>query len=259
MQSWFYEQRGTSFVPTELTRGPWHEEQQHGGPPAALLGRAIERFGDDASERSVVRMTLELFRPVPLAPLEVEASLARAGKTVDRIEATLSHQGETLMRALGLRVRRRPIDVGDATTPAPAVAPPESIAPYTLSFFEHELGYHKAVELRFARGTWGDRDVTVWMRTLASLLPNEAPSSLERLLAMVDAESGVCPPLDPARFTFLNPDLSVYLERPLEGEWLGLAARSAAQPIGIGLAESSLFDARGTFGRAAQSLVIAGR
>jgi len=76
---------------------------------------------------------------------------------------------------------------------------------------------------------------------------------------MVDAESGICPPLDPRRFTFLNPDLSVHLERPFEGEWLGLWARSGAHPEGVGLAESQLFDARGVVGRAAQSLVVSAR
>src|SRR3972149_4123486 len=42
---------GSAFVPagdgswrsTELTRGPWHPEHQHAGPPIALVARQIER------------------------------------------------------------------------------------------------------------------------------------------------------------------------------------------------------------------------
>src|SRR5918997_827416 len=34
------------FRATELTRGPWDPGLQHAGPPAALLGRAVERHGD---------------------------------------------------------------------------------------------------------------------------------------------------------------------------------------------------------------------
>jgi len=29
---------------TMLTRGPWHPEHQHAGPPIALVCRAFERF-----------------------------------------------------------------------------------------------------------------------------------------------------------------------------------------------------------------------
>ena len=32
-------------IASELTRGPWHENFQHGGPVAALLGHAVERIG----------------------------------------------------------------------------------------------------------------------------------------------------------------------------------------------------------------------
>jgi hypothetical protein len=35
---------GARFVPTVLCRGPWSADAQHGGPPAALLARAVERF-----------------------------------------------------------------------------------------------------------------------------------------------------------------------------------------------------------------------
>ena len=123
--NWFYEQNGSLFVPTELTRGPWDNNQQHGGPPAALLGRAIERFGPEASELFTVRLTFDFFRPVPLAPLEIHTTLIRSGKTVDRIEATLTNQQDIVMRASGLRLRRRTLDVDAISTPPPIVPTPE--------------------------------------------------------------------------------------------------------------------------------------
>ena len=50
------------------TRGPWDPGSQHAGPPAALLGRAVEKFGWDA----IARQTADLYRAVagsgPLAP-----------------------------------------------------------------------------------------------------------------------------------------------------------------------------------------------
>ena len=38
----FYLPEGDRFRATEATRGPWSEEHQHGGPPSALLARALE-------------------------------------------------------------------------------------------------------------------------------------------------------------------------------------------------------------------------
>ena len=42
MQGSFYTAENGRLVPSELTRGPWDPDAQHAGPPAALLGRAIE-------------------------------------------------------------------------------------------------------------------------------------------------------------------------------------------------------------------------
>ena len=58
-----YVPEGDAFVPTELARGPWDARAQHGGAPAALLAREIEAEGGD---QSVVRLTYEFLRPVPL-------------------------------------------------------------------------------------------------------------------------------------------------------------------------------------------------
>src|SRR6185436_3410071 len=98
---------GELVVPTVLARGPWTPEAQHGGAPAALLARAVERFeGGDAMV--VVRVTVELLRPVPIAPLRVMTRLSRPGKKVQIVEASLvvAEGGTEVARASGLRIRR---------------------------------------------------------------------------------------------------------------------------------------------------------
>ena len=65
----FYTLDGERFISSELTRGPWSNQHQHGGPPCALLGRALSRHGDEADAFFLARMTVELLRPVPIAPL----------------------------------------------------------------------------------------------------------------------------------------------------------------------------------------------
>ena len=50
---------GDTAVPSELTRGPWDPNAMHGGPPSALLARAVERC-DEGPTPFVARLTVEL-------------------------------------------------------------------------------------------------------------------------------------------------------------------------------------------------------
>src|SRR6476660_10052473 len=68
------------FEPTDLARGPWDRDALHGGPSAALFAAAAQSaLGDDMFPS---RLTIELLRPVPVAPLTVETELIRPGRKV---------------------------------------------------------------------------------------------------------------------------------------------------------------------------------
>ncbi|HUF85303.1 MAG TPA: thioesterase family protein, partial [Acidimicrobiia bacterium] len=56
--------------------------------------------------------------------------------------------------------------------------------------------------------------------------------------------------------TFINPDLTIYLHRIPNGEWVGLDALTVPEAEGVGVAESVLFDEQGRIGRAVQSLLL---
>jgi hypothetical protein len=63
------------FRATELTASPWGPGSQHGGPPAALLGRTLE--SDTGGEGGVfARLAFEFLGPVPVGELSVEAKTA---------------------------------------------------------------------------------------------------------------------------------------------------------------------------------------
>src|SRR5207244_2389894 len=79
---------GELFVPSKMTEGPWSPDAQHGGPPSALLVRALEACPSDTPAR-LVRITSELLRPVPLTPLRATARIVHASRKVQRVEASL--------------------------------------------------------------------------------------------------------------------------------------------------------------------------
>ena len=63
----FFLRDGERFVATESTRGPWSRALQHGGPPAALLVRAMEHVVGDGM--LLTRLTFDYTRPVPIGPV----------------------------------------------------------------------------------------------------------------------------------------------------------------------------------------------
>ena len=89
----FYEPLGGGrFRSTEHTAGPWDPASQHAGPPAALLGRALERC--DAARGHAARADhVRDPRAGTCAEVEVEARVVRPGRTVQLLEATLSAGG----------------------------------------------------------------------------------------------------------------------------------------------------------------------
>src|SRR5919198_1227289 len=158
----FYLPSGGGFEPTELTRGPWDPRAQHAGPPAALVGRAVELAGRDG-----LRMR--------------RAELALPGG----------------------------LDAADSPPPGPEHGEQRPFFPTGA-----EVGYHTAMEWRFVSGSFLDPGpATVWLRMRHPLLPGEPPSPLTRVLIAADSGNGVSAVLDYRRFLFVNPDLTVHLQR----------------------------------------------
>ncbi|TMK59186.1 MAG: thioesterase family protein [Actinobacteria bacterium] len=258
----FYEPDGDLFRATELTRGPWDPGAQHAGPPAALLGFAIERL-PEADEFQVGRVTFEILRSVPIGPVRVEAQVARPGKRVQMFEAALSDaEGEVLMRARGWRLRKARLDLpGEALLASQPPAPPEEGRASDFFPTEQEHGYHSAMEVRFVAGGFLEPGpATAWLRMRQPLVAGEEPTPLQRLLVAADVGNGISAALDFRRFLFINVDLTVHLERMPKGEWIGVDAATLPRPNGIGTAESTLFDVdNGRVGRALQTLLISER
>jgi hypothetical protein len=257
----FYEPDGERYLATELTRGPWDPGAQHAGPPAALLGREIELL-PEAEEFQVGRVTCEILRSVPIAPVQVSARVLRPGRRVQLVEAELRDEGgEPLMRASAWRLRTAPVEIPAEAIAAAAPPPaPEQGAEHEFFPTGAEIGYHSAMDVRFVAGGWlQPGPATVWLRMRGPLVSGEQPSPLQRTLVAADVGNGVSASLDFHRYLFINVDLTVHLERMPVGEWICVDAQTLPQPAGNGTAESVLSDEGGRIGRALQTLLIAQR
>ena len=76
----YFEIEGTErFLPTAFTRGPWDVDACHAGPPTALMARASERLIED---KPLVRLVVEIRRPIPMTGFAVRSTLDRNGRVV---------------------------------------------------------------------------------------------------------------------------------------------------------------------------------
>jgi hypothetical protein len=244
------------WLATVHTTGPWDERAQHGGPPSALLGRAMQRC-EPRDDMVVARCTTEILSSIPVGEVEVRARLARPGRSVQLAEAVLTAAGREVAWARAWRVLRTDCpDTGPGLTAPPPL--PASGAPLAPGGWVD--GYLSAIEWRAVRGAFGERGpATVWARMRFPLVPGEEPSPLERVLAVADSGNGISGELDLRRWLFINPELTVHLFREPAGEWICLDAQSNIAAGGAGLATSVLSDTRGPVGTGAQALLIAPR
>lgn len=256
--SFYVPQPDDTFEPTTATVGPWDPSLQHGGPPAALLGRAIEALGARADVR-VAHFSLDFLGTLALRPMVVKSEMVRPGKRIELVGATATIDGRPVLRASAWRIAvggDRGARVGVDEAP-PALPERES-----RDFFEGagSFGYGEANEWRFVEGGFRTRGpATVWSRMRVPLVPGEATSPLARVLAMVDSANGVSWEVDLATHTFVPVNLTVSITRAPEGEWVGMRAVTALAGDGVGTTRARLFDARGNVGEAIQSLFVAKR
>ncbi len=255
-ESFFLPRGEDTWLATEHTRGPWDPAAQHGGPPSALLGRAVQRCAprDDVI---VARFTCEILGPIPVGELTVRARVARPGRSVELLEAEASAGGRAVARASAWRVLR----ASSPEVPSRAAPPPALPDPAPVAFPDAwRDGYLSAVEWRPARGNFGSPGpAAVWGRLRYPLVAGEETGPLERLLAIADSGSGAAGELDITHWHFINPELTVHLHREPAGEWICLDAHTTISPGGAGLAMTALSDLAGPVGVAAQSLLIAPR
>lgn len=253
-ESFFLRHDDDFFEATQWTRGPWSPKHQHAGPPSALVAGRLAEMLEESFR--IVRMAIEVTRPVPIGKLRLERSFRRDGRNVKAMMGLLfDEQGKLVMTADALAIAEVDLDADPQPPPMDEPLPADSTA-VDFPDFDAEPCYGAAMELRFARGDFGDGDVMAWMRMRHPLLPGLTPSSLERVMVAADSGNGVSQRLSTREYTYLNPDLAVTLNRPARGEWIGLGARTDMDNRGIGVADTRLYDENGPIGRGVQTLII---
>lgn len=244
-----------TWQPTEATVGPWSRELQHGGPPIALLARAMRLHPGD-EDLTIARLTVEFLGPVPVAPCSVAVRVLRPGRRIELLQGELSVGGKPVLLAHAWRLQRA---VGSSPAIPDPFVPPPLPELETTEFFPGvtHFPYGHALEWRFVRGSFvAPGPALVWGRARIPLVAGEQTGGLEGLLTFLDSANGVSAELDVRTHTFPPVDLSLNLHRLPRGPWFGMDARTVVDGGGIGLVHTTVFDADGPAGRSLHTLFV---
>ena len=170
----------------------------HGGAPSALMAYVLARH-DPGPADFIARLTVELLRPVPLAPLQVVGAHVPAreeGAVAGRRAARRRCRGRARGRAASCG--RQAVDVARRVSPAVDMPPPPAAgAPPAFQFFDREhVGYWTANEIRLVAGGFGIAGpATAWLRLRCPVVDGEPVAPFERVAAAADFGSGIGNPL----------------------------------------------------------------
>lgn len=258
-QSAYMARENGRYQATELTRGPWSPEHQHAGPPSALAAQAIARVAAPLGLTHFTRLTANLFRPIPIAELDIVVDTAYSGRNAGHFCAQLFAAGKEVARFTALVQREVELDLPKELRGHPLAEPPctvEASRPAQFPFKRSMVGYPDLVDIRVADGAYFAGPCAAWFRLRRPLVGGQAPTPIERVAVAADSGNGLSAVLDFKHYLFLNNDLTINLFRRPEGEWICIDARTMLGPGGSGLAEARIFDVGGLIGRSTQSLLI---
>jgi len=247
------------FVADPIARGPWDERMMHGGAPAALLAREVERVPPGRDDMVVARLTVEFLGAVPIGPVNVETEVVKPGRRFQLVDAALDAGGRRACLARAVRLRRADMPSAAAAPDrgADPLPPPGDGAPLPRFVVRDDgIFYPDACEIRHVGGELGSGAVAAWVRLRGELVPGEPPSPLARVAAAADFANGLSWIVPFEEWLFVNTDLTIHVHRETDGEWIGVDARSSIGALGIGQATATLHDLHGPVGSCAQSLFV---
>ena len=244
------------FRPTDHCRGPWDADSCHAGPPSGLVARAVERLLPD---HRLVRLTIELSRPVPHSGFRVEADVTRAGRSVATASARIVDlDGREIAQAHThhLAPASGPLDVAPLDIPFASFDESHEDR-FTVAQARHDRpAFMGGVETRYGPGSGPDGGPTMmWLRTVP-LIEGEKGSGFQRICPLADCGNATSRNGSFDDWAFLNTDLTINAHRQPVGEWFALDSVSIWERDGIGLSDSVLLDVEGRVGRATQTLLI---
>lgn len=234
--------------------GAWEAGTQHIAPALGLLAHSVEVDRDSRRDDELLlgRLSYDILGTLPVGEVELRVEVLRPGRSIELVQATLSHEGRpaVLLRAW-LMQRSDTRELG--ATPLASIRGPEDTPAWDATTL-WSGGFVASVEVR--REEYEPGRAVAWVRTPLPLIEGEEVSLTATMTGLLDVANGMTVRTDPRRVAFPNLDLTAHLFRPPRGEWLGLDTSVSFGPLGTGVTSSVLHDVDGPIGVSSQILTV---
>ncbi len=236
------------FTPSELAAGPF--KNLHGGAAASLMASVAIKAAPDGfipvSQRS------EFIRSTPLKAMKVTATTLRAGRRTLMVDVSISDPERDTLSARAFLTfyktdsfdgipPREKNPWGGHADPTQMVTLPDMPSP----FGGQDKWMLTATDVR------SDMQGVFWFKWRGPLLSDGWQHWFTRILGPADWAPGFISPhfMTPKQIgPWPNTDLSLHVDRPLSGDWIGIKPRGHYRHEGHGFAQADIYDAEGTVG-----------
>lgn len=251
----YFERTGSrTFRATEHVGGAWDERTQHIAPALGLLVHAVEL--DEASRGSqglvVGRLSYDILGTIPVDEVEVDVHLLRPGRTIELVQATLSHAGRPAVLLRAWLMRPRDTAALRATSHG-TIDRPDEMEPWDPTTV-WPGGFIASAQVR--RRQFEPGRAAYWVRTPVPILRDEQVSRVATVAGLLDIANGMTVRSDPAKVAFPNIDLTAHMFEQPRGDWIGFDTTVSYGAAGLGLTTSVLHDEHGPIGTSSQILTV---
>lgn len=239
----FFTQDGDTFNPTDICRGPWDPNSLHGRVVAGLLALEIEQKWLDPAFHPA-RLTVDLYRLPKFAPCTVTSAVVRDGNRIRIVDAEFLNDGVSVGRASCVLLRRTDPTEGTVWSPPVWNVPtPESIPEPDTQ------GRVPMWDSRPIDGAFGSvSQKRMWMRENRLLVEGFEHTPFLRAASAADFANPFANSGDRG-LEYVNTDITLYMHRLPEDEWIGFEVVEHHSSEGIAVGECAMYDGKGAFGR----------
>lgn len=252
---YFHRVSAASYRATEHAGGAWNKAEQHIAPSLGLVAHALELDRDARGNGHLVvgRISYDILGTVPVdVVVDTDVTVIRRGRTIELVEATLSHEGRAVVLARAWLMQQYDTADMQGSGLAP-IPPPEDMSGWDMSAL-WPGGFIASAEVRRVETEPGH--AVSWVRTAVPLVGDEPVSPLARAAGLLDISNGLAVRVDPRKAAFPNLDLTAHFFAEPAGEWIGFDTTVSIGPGGIGLTHSIIHDETGPVGAVSQILTV---
>jgi hypothetical protein len=239
----FFRPDGDLLVPASFSTSPWGPVL-HGRLIGGLAARAAEQARAELPDMLCSRLTVDMFRSAPLAPVSVTVREVRSGRRIMVLDVSVEQADGPIgaARMVLLRASEQPdgvlppAPVWDAPIPVKDAPPRAGNGRWTPAW----------QSWRISGADWSPSG-GAWVREIHPLVTGEPLTPLERVSMAADMVSPVSNFSDRG-LAFINADYTVYLGRQPQGEYVGIQPGGHISDRGVAAGHCVLHDLRGPIG-----------